>query len=83
MFEESRFLVSEVPLSGLGAYRTRSVEIWSTGYLFGYGYCLPPYGAAYRSTLRTTRTQPRTRGASRGYPLCHFLGVELKFQGLG
>jgi hypothetical protein len=23
----------------------------------GYGYCLPPYGTAYRSALRTTRTR--------------------------
>ena len=54
VFEEPRLLMSEMPLSGLGAYRTRSVEIWSTGYLLGYGYCLSPYGAAYRSALRTS-----------------------------
>jgi hypothetical protein len=28
-----------------------------TGYETGYGYCLPPYGTAYRSALRTTRTR--------------------------
>ena len=33
----------------------------SAGYLFGYKYWLPPDGAAYRSTLRTTRTRTTTR----------------------
>ena len=33
----------------------------SAGYLLGYGYCLPPYGTAYRSALRTTRTRTTTR----------------------
>jgi len=32
------------------------------GYLFGYGYCPPPYGPAYRRALRTTRTRLRTLG---------------------
>ena len=31
------------------------------GYESGYGYCLQPYGAAYRRALRTTRTRTRTR----------------------
>ena len=32
-----------------------------TGYVFGYGYCLPPYGTTYRSALRTTRSRTTTR----------------------
>ena len=32
-----------------------------TGYESGYGYCLAPYGTAYRRALRTTRTRIRTR----------------------
>ena len=35
-----------------------SAPLW---YESGYGYCLPPYGTAYRRALRTTRTQIRTR----------------------
>jgi hypothetical protein len=34
-----------------------------TGYDSGYGYCLSPYGAAYRRALRTTCTRLRTRAA--------------------
>ena len=37
-----------------------------TGYESGYGYCLSPYGTAYRRALRTTRTRVRTRGAEVG-----------------
>ena len=32
-----------------------------SGYVFGYGYCLPPYATAYREALRITRTRRRTR----------------------
>jgi len=33
----------------------------TAGYLFGYGYWLSPYGTAYRTTLRTTRTRLHNR----------------------
>ena len=33
-----------------------------TGCEGGCGYCLPPFGTAYRSSLRTTRTRCTTRG---------------------
>ena len=36
------------------------------GYESGYGYCLPPYGTAYRRALRTTRTRSRTRPEALG-----------------
>ena len=39
------------------AARSVTVNTWHIGYLFGYGYCLPPYGTPYRSALRTTRTR--------------------------
>jgi hypothetical protein len=32
--------------------------------VFGYGYCPPPYGPAYRSALRTTSTRRGTRPAT-------------------
>ena len=41
--------------------RRRRPSITWHGYLFGYGYCLPAYGTAHRSALRTTRTRTRTR----------------------
>ena len=50
-----------------------SVDIWSAGYFPGYGYCLPPYGTAYRSALRTTRTRTTTRTLRLSFP--GFLGA--------
>ena len=35
---------------------SRTVDMLHIGYLFGYGYCLPPYGTSYRSAIRSTRT---------------------------
>ena len=55
---EEDFL-NNLTLRGPPAGRRRLSARWpcagSTGYLFGYGYCLPPYGTAYRSALHTTR----------------------------
>jgi hypothetical protein len=44
-----------------GWRKHRTVVIGSAGFLFGYGYCLPPYGTAYCSALRTTRTRTTIR----------------------
>ena len=38
------------------------------GYEAGYGYCLSPYGAAYRRALRTTRTRLAAKSRPRALP---------------
>ena len=41
--------------------RVCPTSLRDTGYESGYGYCLPPYGTAYRKALRPARTRLRTR----------------------